>query len=86
LTEKEVVEMPEITMKGYRLLWFVAENRGEVQLYVNPDAQPDITIKVQSASELVAWDTLLSQRDMRKLAAPDQGGPVIIHTDPKQIS
>ena len=79
---KEVVKMPVVIK--YRLAWFSSEARGEVQLYVNDDAKPDLTIKVQSASELVAWDTLLGQRGMKK-ADKAEGGPVVF-TEPKQIT
>jgi hypothetical protein len=51
-------------------------------LYIDRDNRPDITINVQTADELVAWDELLSQKGMTAVNWASQ----TISTIMKQIS
>jgi hypothetical protein len=52
---------------GYSLVWKTNEGHGEVWLYMNDDTKPDITIRVQTSTELVAWNELLSKNEMKKV-------------------
>lgn len=53
-----------IKPRGYQLVWLARDGRGQVLLYIDQDNRPDITINVQTADELVAWDELLGQRGL----------------------
>lgn len=68
--------------RGYQLVWLARDGRGQVLLYIDQDNRPDITINVQTANELVAWDELLSQKGMNLVNWAGQ----TIFTTVKQIS